>query len=442
MLKRNNNNNKFKKNNKVNKVFKNKRIGTKKELCSIDYFKKNNIGLTVNGSASAKNTLLVNRLKNIDYTEYFKINNQKSENNIKNNNNNNNYFTKYTIQPKNYFTHKTSPKKISNNINKHSLHKKFCFDFDSNSIKNTENAIFNAAELNSLFINKNIYNTFYNTHNNLYTEQSIDSITNKADNDIDEYNIKKVYNNTGEIINNDINNNVNKIKKEEELSRLKDTLKKLNLKNKEIQTELNMLQNKNIKIKNNQNENKMNKLLYLDIKNILKNNINNNDSQMDISDLLEYYKFKFDSASFSLKENIEYLRKAYLDEKLKNSLIEKGYTLFLKKDIIDNGNDDNDIEIKTDEYSVSDINTDDFWKNLIKIIGDIDKMKKFNEELQINVDNENEEKNLYSIYYNKWTNLFGVNNKEDLKNKIVDLINDQNYNDIEEVKLYKILMNK
>jgi hypothetical protein len=426
------------KNNEIDKAKKIKNVRMKKKLLnsSYNYFKNSNISISNNGSISAKNTLYINKLKKIDYSEYFKMNIQKSESNAKNKNIYLNNFKNYTIQPNNYFTNKSSPKKITSYITKNLLKGKFPLDL--NSIKNTENTLYNPTELNNLFSNKNIYNTVSNNKNNLYTESTNINI---IDDEIDDYNIKKVYKNTGAIINNNINNNMNKIKKEEELSKLKDILKKIKNKNKAIQTELNLLRNINTKLENNQNINKKNRLIYLDIKELLNKNkakINKNNSQMDISELLQFYKFKFESSS-SLRENIEYLRKVYLDEKLKNSLIEKGHKLFLENILIE---DINNNSISDNENSVSDINMDDFWKYLIKIMGDIEKIKKFNGEMENKINNKKGEKNIYKVHFEKWAKILGVNNKEDLKNKIVDLINDQNYNDIEEVKLYKILMNK
>ena len=428
------------KNNVIDKVKKNKNVGTKKKLLNSSYNylknKNKNISISNNGSISAKNTLYINNFKKIDYSEYFKMNIQKSESNAKSKNIYLNNFNKYTIQPNNYFTNKSSPKKITSYITKNLLNSKFTLDL--NSKKNTENTLYNPTELNNLFSNKNIYNTYNNNKYNLYTETT-NSIIN--DDEIDDYNIKKVYKNTGAIINNNINNNMNKIKKEEELSKLKDTLKKIKNKNQEIQTELNLLKNINTKLKNNQNINKKNRLIYLDIKELLnknKVNVNKNNSQMDISELLQFYKFKFESSS-SLRENIEYFRKVYLDEKLKNSLIEKGHQLFLENITIEDINNNN---IDDNEDSISEINSDDFWKYLIKIMGDIEKMKKFNGEMENNINNKNGEENIYKVHFEKWAKILGVNNKEDLKNKIIDLINDQNYNDIEEVRLYKILMNK
>lgn len=375
----------------------------------------------------------MNKTKNIDYSEYFKINNQKSENNIKIKNRNLNDLNRYTIQARNYHTNINSSKNVINTDNNKIINRNFHIGI--NSIKNIENKISNGTELKNLYINKNIYNTFYSSNNNLFTHQKINKIINNEDIEND---IKKVYNNTGVIINDDINNNVNKIKKEEELSKLKKLLKDLESKNKEMQTELVLLKNKNLKLKKNPKN--ISRIIYLDIKNIFNNNIKdiktNNNNQINISDLFNYYKFKFNSCS-SLKEKIEHFRKVYLDEKLKNSLIEKGYGLFLKnnltKDIIING----DVKNKQDN-----INMDDIWKSIIAIMGDIDKIKKFNNEMEENINNKKIENNLYKFYYNKWQKIFGVTKKEELRNKITDLINDQNYNDSEEFKLYKILMNK
>jgi hypothetical protein len=76
------------------------------------------------------------------------------------------------------------------------------------------------------------------------------------------------------------------------------------------------------------------------------------------------------------------------------------------------------------------------------MIKDIEKLKKYNNNFESNMKNKIREYEIYKSYYNKWIKIFSINNKEDLKNRIIDLINDQHYNDNEEFKLYNLLMNK
>ena len=215
---------------------------------------------------------------------------------------------------------------------------------------------------------------------------------------------------------------------------LRNTLNNLKLKNKKIQDELNIMKNKNLMLKNNQTY--RNKKIYMDIKNIFINNekdIKTNNSQINIDDLINFYGIKF-GINTSFKEKIKFLRGIYLNEKLKDSLVEKTNKLFLENNLLkekepNKSNDDN-------------TNIDNIYKCVSNLLEKIDIIKKNNEELEKNINDKNKEKNMYNFYYNNWLYRLRIKNKEDLKNKIKDLILDQNFNDIEEIKLYNILMNK
>ena len=386
-------------------------------------YKNKTISSPIIQSCSTKNTIYLNKIKNkllnkVDYSDYFKINNNKNEKYINININN---LKEYTIQ-----THKMHTKKNIRTENNTILNR----SVNNDKFKNI-NTINTSFDNKKLYDNKNFYNN--NTcKSNIFTNKKKKYII--YNNDITNNDIKIIYNKERDIINNDINNNIKKIKKQEELLKLKKILLNLKEQNIKMKNELNILKDKNLK-KENIKKNK-NKQLYIDIKDIFSNtekNIKNNNSQININDLLNFYKFKF-GASSSLKEKIIFLRNIYLNEKLKNSLVEKTYRLFLdnkifQEDIKNNSNTNN-------------IDINNIWKKIKYIIDDINKIKKYNKKLKENINNYNVEKNLYNFYFNNWINFLGVKTKENLKKKINDLIKDENYNDIEETKLYNILMNK
>ena len=405
---------------------------TKKYLFNNSSFnrdcKNNTISTPIIGSSSTKNSIYINKLKNqllnkIDYSDYFKICNQKSENNIKVSNIDLNNLKTYTIQTQN--TH--SSKNIITSHNKFLLNHSSNNNNNSNIIKN-RSIIINKNQ--NLYDNQNYYNRqlFKNNINNISKinkKNNIIYIKNSNNDDI-----KTIFHKEGDNIDNDINKNINNIKKQEEFLKLKRILINLKIQNKKLQTDLNILKNNNLTIENIKRNN--NKKIYIDIKNkfnkIEKSMKNNNKINND--DLLNFYILKFGATS-SLKEKIIFLNNIYLHEKLKNSLIEKTYNLLLNNNIL-----------KEEKKDDSNININNILKWIKFLIKEIDKIKKDNEKLKTNINNNNIENNLYNIYYNNWINCLGVKTEENLKKKITDLINDQNYNDIEENKLYNILMNK
>ena len=243
--------------------------------------------------------------------------------------------------------------------------------------------------------------------------------------------IKTIYNKTGNIIENNINDNIYKMKKEEELDYLMNMLKNLKEQNKRREYELNVIKNKNLNLEKNKLY--TNKKIYMDIKNIFnnnENNIKNNNSQINTEDLLNFYKIKLETKT-SYTEKIKLLREIYLREKLKNFLVEKTNKVFLENNLL-----------KAKEANDNKINFDNIYNCVNDLLDDINKIKKNNAKLEINISKKNKEKEMCNYYFNNWLYLLRIKNKEDLKNKIKDLIFDQNYNEIEEIKLYNILMNK
>ena len=344
--------------------------------------------------SSTKNVIYINKLNNnnnnnidgnnIDYSGYFKINNKREQKMLNN-------LNRYNIQNQNFFISKNI-----NNQNKIIFNKTFNFDKEK------------SGKFSSL--------NFNDICNNLNDENN---------------DIKTIYNKTGNIIENNINDNIYKMKKEEELDYLMNMLKNLKEQNKRREYELNVIKNKNLNLEKNKLY--TNKKIYMDIKNIFnnnENNIKNNNSQINTEDLLNFYKIKLETKT-SYTEKIKLLREIYLREKLKNFLVEKTNKVFLENNLL-----------KAKEANDNKIIFDNIYNCVNDLLDDINKIKKNNAKLEINISKKNKEKQMCNYYFNNWLYLLRIKNKEDLKNKIKDLIFDQNYNEIEEIKLYNILMNK
>ena len=407
----------------------------------------NNLNRNINLENSLKKILK----DNIDYSDYFKINNQKSAKNLK---------LKLNFDDLNKYIKNNNS--VKNLVNAHNRLNKF---IDSDNIYNPKIRIITNQnkKLNNynLYDKKNTYNHFYKnnknyfindknnsfTYNHFYRNNdninfynsinSKNSINKKSDINIKKNNMSnknyinnemiKIYNEEVASIDNDIKNNIKKIKNREQLIKLKNIFENLQLENQMIQTELNILYNQNLQLEQKHNE--KSKMIFLNIKKIF-NNIKNNNNETNLNNYKYIIKNSF------LKEKVEILRNKYLDEKLKNSLVTKTYRLL--KDLKKNGIHDQDVKNNIN------INEDieNIWKMINFMMKDFEKVKKYNNDFESNMKNKIREYEVYKIYYNKWVNIFSINNKEDLKNKIIDLINDQHYNDNEEFKLYSLLMNK
>ena len=415
----------------------------------------NNLNHKKNRNNNFDNSLKTILKNNIDYSDYFKINNQKSAKNLKLKFNFDD-FNKYITQTKNINS-------VKNYVNGHNRLNKFIegdkiynsriSNIGNESIKENDYLYDKKNTYNHFYKNKNYstndknnsftYNHFYrNNNNNIYTYNSINSknnsinITNinkQNDLNINNNEIIKIYNEEGNSINNDIRNNIKKIKNKEELMQLKNIFENLRLENKMIQTELNILHNQNHQLEQKQKD--KNKMIYLNIKNIFSHTINDIKINNNEINLNNYYKNMIKKSS--LKDKVEILRNIYLDEKLKNSLVKKTYGLLL--DLKKNGN--NEEEDLKNKFDMNE-NIKNIWKMINSLMKDTEKVKNYNNNFESNMKNKIREYEIYKIYYNKWINIFSINNREDLKNRIIDLINDQHYNDNEEFKLYSLLMNK
>ena len=415
----------------------------------------NNLNHKKNRNNNFDNSLKTILKNNIDYSDYFKINNQKSAKNLKLKFNFDD-FNKYITQTKNINS-------VKNYVNGHNRLNKFIegdkiynsriSNIGNESIKENDYLYDKKNTYNHFYKNKNYstndknnsftYNHFYrNNNNNINTYNSINSknnsinITNinkQNDLNINNNEMIKIYNEEGNSINNDIRNNIKKIKNKEELMQLKNIFENLRLENKMIQTELNILHNQNHQLEQKQKD--KNKMIYLNIKNIFSHTINDIKINKNEINLNNYYKNMIKKSS--LKDKVEILRNIYLDEKLKNSLVKKTYGLLL--DLKKNGN--NEEEDLKNKFDMNE-NIKNIWKMINSLMKDTEKVKNYNNNFESNMKNKIREYEIYKIYYNKWINIFSINNREDLKNRIIDLINDQHYNDNEEFKLYSLLMNK
>jgi hypothetical protein len=410
----------------------------------------NNLNHKKNRNNNFDNSLKTILKNNIDYSDYFKINNQKSAKNLKLKFNFDD-FNKYITQTKNINS-------VKNYVNGHNRLNKFIegdkiynsriSNIGNESIKENDYLYDKKNTYNHFYKNKNYstndknnsftYNHFYRNNNNIYAYNSFNSknnsinITNiKKQNEkyINNNEMVKIYNEEGNFIEHDISNNIKKIKNKEELIQLKNIFENLKLENQMIQTELNILHDQNHQLEQKQKD--KSKMIYLDIKSIF-NDIKINNNEIDLNN---YYKYM--NKNSSLKEKVEILRNIYIDEKLKNSLVTKAYELLLN--IKKNGNHEEE-DLKTNFNMNEKINN--IWKMINSMIKDTEKVKKYNNNFESNIKNKIREYEIYKIYYNKWINFFSINNSEDLKNRIIDLINDQHYNDNEEFKLYSLLMNK
>ena len=239
----------------------------------------------------------------------------------------------------------------------------------------------------------------------------------------------KICNESGKMIIEDKNNSIIKIKKEENLLKLKSILNGLKSDNNKIKNDLFLLQSQNLKLENNKNT--QNKKIFSDVKNTLNKNINNNNIEIDKKIILNPFNSKIYESS-SYRGKIKYIRNVYLDEKLKNSLIEKTFALYLDSNEVENKNNNimNDLNIDNNAHLQI------IWKWIISMAGNVDNLKESNDIIKKNIDDLNKENEIYKKYYKNWMKLLGVKTNTELNNK------SQNINENEEAKMFKILLNK
>ena len=98
--------------------------------------------------------------------------------------------------------------------------------------------------------------------------------------------------------------------------------------------------------------------------------------------------------------------------KLESNEINKNRKLYLNLKNLFNKTEKNNSKINKNIF--------DGINNLIK---EIDKIKKINEEIQLNINSKNIEKKKYNFYYIYWEKLLNVTKNEDIKKRIHELIN-------------------
>ena len=362
-------------------------------------------------------------------------------NEIKNLTNNNDNLRKSNIN--NLYIYKLDSAR-SSKLNYTDLNKYMKQVHHINSTRNTINRT-NKISLNKYFninkINLDIKNINNNTTKTLYNNSILNgdkkNKKNKYNSCIPRNNNNTFinnhfYNETGDIINKNIKKNINKFKKEKELLKLKKVLKELKVKNNIIKNELTLIKENNSILEHNKNI--KNKKVYINIKNILHKFIIN-----DIKDykyLLNNFNIKLYNA-LSFKDKINFISNIYLEEKLKNSLIDKAYLLLLT---INNKNENLINGMGKDKDTA--INIEKLGKWIFTLIENIDELKKKNYNIKKDIDKAIEEKDIYKNYYNNWISMLNIKNKEELMKKIDALINVKNINANEEAKMYKMLLNK
>ena len=276
---------------------------------------------------------------------------------------------------------------------------------------------------------KTLYNKNKTKYNSYITKRNIGTFDNQ---------INSIYHETGNIINNNINNSINKIKREKELLKLKKILRELKSKNKIIKKELYSLKGKNLDIEKKKIN--KNKKVFMTVKKIFNGNIMNNKflNQNIDNKYINMINSKLYTSS-SYNEKVKFIRNIYLEEKLKNSLINKTHLLYVKSH--DKNKSINGAEIQKDnDIDLNNINN--IWNWIISIIEKIENITKYNNKIKNHINKFTQEKNIYKKYYSNWMNLLQIKDKEELIKKIDALINVKNINANEEAKMFKILLNK
>ena len=358
----------------------------------------------------------------------------------------------------------------NNKINKTDLHKFLCQAHNINST-GTNNYKLNKISLNKYFyidkekdepksiIDNSVKSLYFRNTNKrkiskgINKEKNCDSLTNinnkynsnlitRKKRKIIKDNIISASNNTfnirnesGKMIIEDINNSIIKIKKEKNILELKNILNDLKSDNNKIKNELLLFQRQNLKLEKDKNI--QNKKIFLNVKNTLNKNINNNNIEFDRKIVLNPFNSKIYENS-SYRGKIKFIRNVYLDEKLKNSLLEKTLTLYLDSNEVENKNN----IITNDSNIDNNINLPIIWKWILSMTENVDNLKESNDIIKKNIDNLNKENEIYKKYYKNWMKLLGVKTNTELNNKINRLIKCQNINENEEAKMFKILLNK
>ena len=257
---------------------------------------------------------------------------------------------------------------------------------------------------NKKLINKSIktiynkYKYYFNSNNSHKSYNSYNFYITKKNKTTSQDKMNNIYKETGKIINNNINSNINIIKKEKELLNLRNILNELKSKNYQINNKLSLLKEENSNLKDNKNN--KNKKLFLDIENLLNKNVMNYANEKN--------KNAYNSLKF--KEKINYINNIYIEEKLKNSLVNKTYLLYNNYNQYKNKNENNSKE------NDNEFNLENIYKWIVSMNANINKLKKNNEKLSYNINNLKEEKEKCKGYYNNWLKMLRIKEK-DFQNK-------------------------
>ena len=79
---------------------------------------------------------------------------------------------------------------------------------------------------------------------------------------------------------------------------------------------------------------------------------------------------------------------------------------------------------------------------VISLVENIDYFNLQDDKIKLEINKKRKEKDLYKIYYNKWSKIFNAYSKEEIIQNINELIKEQNINKNEKIKMIKVLFNK
>ena len=257
----------------------------------------------------------------------------------------------------------------------------------------------------------NIYNDINIYHKSFWKRKNDCNLTPKKDELFLESERFKINNSNVNVINIDLE------KKKKKLLKLQKILEELKTNQNDIQSELISINKQNLELERSKNT--KNNIIYNNIKNIF-DNIENKDSN-------NIYK------SLTLTDKCKLLRKIYLEKKLQKSLIEKIYSIY-----IDSYNTINDGDINAE----NDYNLHNLLNWVISLVENIDYFNLQDDKIKLEINKKRKEKDLYKIYYNKWSKIFNAYSKEEIIQNINELIKEQNINKNEKIKMIKVLFNK
>ena len=254
-----------------------------------------------------------------------------------------------------------------------------------------------------------IYNNI-NIYHHSFIERKKENFRNKKQNK---------YSKTERIVQNNSNEDLDKINKEKKILRLKKILEELKSENNNINKDLILISKQNSELEKKANI--QNNNIYINIKNKLDNISNQN----------HIFNNKLYN-SLSFEEKCKYIRKIYLDSKLQKTLIEKMFSLY------------HNLYSSVNEADINSANDNDLNNLLnwvISLVENKNVLHMKNEKLKYIINEKIKEKKMYKNYFNKWAKMLGANSKEKIFQNINELIKEQNMNNNEKNKMIKMLFN-